>query len=112
MADPPLEAAIDVTVSDDVEFTFRVTNVGTNPLDLTFPSGQLAELIVERDGAEVWRLSDGRLFTQALQTRTVEPDEALTVSAHWSAPEPGRYRVTGSLEARNMDAQASATFVV
>lgn len=53
--------------------TFRVRNQIERPLRFTFPSGQQYDLSIE-DGAgrTVWKWSDDRFFTMAIQERVLE----------------------------------------
>ncbi len=73
--------AIDCTVEARQEgsptIRFVAENTGAAPLDLEFIDGQTIEVVVEQDGAERWRYSDGQLFTQALRTETLQPSERL-----------------------------------
>jgi len=97
----PLAATLDVTTNRAVSFSFRVVNDGTSAIDLTFRSGKRADVVV-RDATtqeEVWRWSDGRLFTQALQRATLRPGEQIEQSFEWDDPESGSYVVVGTLEA-------------
>jgi hypothetical protein len=73
VAGPPIAAALDVKIRDGIEFTFRVTNNASRKLELLFPTGQTHDLVVvDSLGREVWRWSEGRMFTQALQNRVLE----------------------------------------
>lgn len=93
-----LEGGLDVTVDRDrVEFALTVTNADTEPVELPFASGQIADFAVSADEAEVWRWSEGRMFTQVQQSETLAPGEAFTRSATWSDPSPGEYTVEASL---------------
>lgn len=98
LAAPPRELAaqgvLEVSLSLDrtaypvgvpVTVTFTARNRAEGPLTLTFPSGQLYDVVIglpERPTV-VWRWSQGQFFTQALTTRTLAPGEALTLTATW-----------------------------
>jgi hypothetical protein len=86
-------------VGDGVEFTFTVENASTEPVDLAFQSGKVADVAVYEDGAEVWRWSEGRLFTQALETMTLAPGESFAREMTWENPPPGEYTAEASLDA-------------
>lgn len=102
-----------VTVGDGhVEFTFTVTNTGTEPVDLEFRSGLIADVGVYEEDAEIWRWSDDRTFTQALRTETLEPTESFAQEARWENPFPGRYTAEASLEATNVTLVERAAFEV
>lgn len=106
-----LESTLDATVDDAVEFQFRVRNTGDSPVDLQFRSGKVADVTVSDGDEEVWRWSDDRMFTQALQSRTLAPGETLEQAFTWDDPQPGRYTATGTLAAQQ-DAEATTTLSV
>jgi len=108
----PLAATLDVTTDGDVQFSFRVVNEGTTAVTLTFSSGKRADIVVrEVPGEEVWRWSDGRMFTQATTRATLEPGEQIEQSYTWEDPLSGTYVATGILEA-DCDLAAEAEFTV
>jgi len=94
-----LDPTLDVSVGDDVEFQFRVVNAGGSPIELRFRSGKTADVAVFEDGEEVWRWSTGRMFTQALQSRTLGPGEESEQRFTWTDPQPGTYTARATLEA-------------
>lgn len=98
-----LDGQLDIAVTaSGVEFTFTVRNEGPDPVDLEFRSGKRADLVVYDEGVEIWRWSDGRMFTQAVETETVAPGGALVHESVWDAPSPGRYVAEASLGAANV----------
>jgi|AntRauTorcE11898_2_1112593.scaffolds.fasta_scaffold16077_3 hypothetical protein len=106
--------ALECTVSierarDDIEITLAATNTGEEPVELTFTDGQTIEVVASREGAEVWRYSDGRMFTQALRFETVVPGEQLSESVAWSKPPAGTYDVRAWLCTNGVDCEATAT---
>ena len=67
---PPVASSFDLQLDDRVRFAFHITNNANKRLELTFPSGQTHDIVViDGGGREVWRWSEGRMFTQALQSR-------------------------------------------
>lgn len=111
---PPIVTALDVKVRDGIEFAFRVTNNSSRKLELLFPSGQTHELVVlDSLGREVWRWSEGRMFTQALQNRIMESSATLSWDATWrSKVPPGRYIAIASLLSENKPLEERAEFEV
>lgn len=98
-----LDATLDITVErTGVTFAFGITNPGTEPIDLTFRTGMVADVAVYQDGVEVWRWSDGRMFTQAIETQTLAPGETLVFEANWDDSSPGSYTAEASLAATNV----------
>lgn len=100
------------TPNDTVALEFRVTNAGDRPVELEFRSGQPAEFVVTSDGEEVWRWSNGRMFTQALWSETVAPGDSVTYDGRWDDPAPGEYEAIATLEAANADVEARSRFTV
>lgn len=85
-----------------VEMVLRIQNTGDAPVRLLMPTGQQYDFVVRRDGQEVWRWSQGRVFTQAVTFLTLAPDETQTFTVVWNqrdnrgnAVAPGRYTITG-----------------
>ena len=106
-----LEATLDASVDGAVEFEFTVNNTGDGPVELQFRSGKVADVAVLDDGEEVWRWSAGRMFTQALQSRTLAPGESVSHQFTWDDPQSGTYTARGTLEA-DKDARATTTVTV
>jgi len=106
-----LEATLDASVDGTVEFEFSVRNAGDSPVELQFRSGQVADVAVVDDGEEVWRWSDGRMFTQALHSQTLDPGESDSYEFTWEDPQPGTYTATATLEAEQ-NAEATTTVTV
>ena len=83
-ADGPIASSLRVTVEEAVSFSLHVTNNTAKRLELRFPSGQTHDFVVlDSIGREVWKWSDGRMFTQALQTRNVNRGETISYSDRW-----------------------------
>lgn len=106
-----LEATLDATLDGDVEFRFSVVNAGDSPVELQFRSGKVADIAVFEGGEEVWRWSEGRLFTQALQSWTLAPGESTDQRFTWENPPPGTYTARATLEA-DRDAEATTSMTV
>lgn len=124
-----------------VEFTYAVENAGDEPAEVTYRSGKHADVAVydasdpeglprralskdepgaeirsgtphdNDDPEEVWRWSDGRLFTQALESRTLSPGETATFTFTWEGPNPGEYVGVATLDA-GVECLASTEFSV
>jgi len=85
---------------DKVVFDFELFSHYTRPTELTFSSGQQFEItITDEDGNEVYRYSDGKFFTLALITRTINPGESLKWQDEWDMTNkdgekvgPGKYK--------------------
>lgn len=87
--------------SGDVEwFAFDLRNEAATTVDLTFSSGQQAEVVLSQDGVEKYRWSEGTLFTESIETVTLEPQQTFHVILNDSVDvAPGSYDVTAYLTA-------------
>lgn len=93
----------------------RVTfeNAGDAPARLPFSSGRTHDAVVlGTDGGELWRWSDGRMFTQALTELSLAPGERKAIDLlcdlrHASLP-PGRYTAAGVLPVLGAEIRSSA----
>lgn len=110
----PLLSSLQVTQTDQsVTFDLQVTNVSEAPVDLVFPTGQSAEFVVERaDGSAVWRWSADQMFTQAIRTVTLAPDESWGTRGQWAPPGTleGEYIARGWLTARDLRVEQATRF--
>lgn len=95
-----LEVTLDAAVGEHVEFIFHAVNPGTDSIELTFPTGQVADVTVySTDGDDrVWQWSEDKAFTQAVEHRTLEPGDAFEQVYLWEDPPPGEYRAVAQLE--------------
>jgi len=106
-----LDSTLEATTDGDVTFQFSVRNAGDSPVELSFRSGKVADIAVFDGGEEVWRWSNGMMFTQALQSRTLGPGESIDQSFDWAAPASGTYTARATLAA-DADAEATTTLTV
>jgi hypothetical protein len=112
-ADAPLAPTLDVSVGENVQFAFRVTNASDKKLEVLFPDGRTHDVIVlDSIGREVWRWSDGRLFTQSVQNRVLRASDSIAFDGAWRAPAPGAYTVVATLESVNFPVEQRQEFVV
>jgi hypothetical protein len=86
-----------VEVGRTVNFTLRIVNIAGRATELTFPSSKQYDFWVTRGSREIWRWSDGRLFTQAVEKRTIDPQSQVVLGEPWAAGPAGVYRVHGEL---------------
>jgi hypothetical protein len=124
-----LEASLTAANERDegIDLALIVANEGDEPVTLRFRTGQRADFAaydaadrdegrgVPRDDPEadpVWRHGEGRLFTQALGSETLEPGASATYEGTWAEPPPGTYLIVGSLTAEAHDASAVAEVTV
>ncbi len=94
---PPVDPARAVPV---LLAQFKIENTGEQPLTITVPGGQEFELVIRNESStEVFRWSDGKVFTQALSQLSFNPGERVysvdaPLSPGGGQPFPaGRYTV-------------------
>lgn len=109
----PLAHSLDVSVGDRVRFSFHVLNAGKKKLEVNFPNGQTHDVFVlDSLGREVWRWSDGRLFTQAMQNRVLRTSDLLQYEEVWRDPAPGTYVAVARLASLNFPVEQRVEFTV
>ena len=86
-AAPEIASSLALSVGDDVELRLHVTNQSAKKLELTFPSGQTHDFyVLDAAGREVWRWSEGKLFTQSLQKKLLDAGSTVSYAEEWDAP--------------------------
>lgn len=109
MVDATLTASLD---GETLELRLAVENGSTESVEMTFRDGQRAEFVAHDGDTEVWRWSDGRMFTQAITTTRLEPGEQTAFEAGWRDPPAGEYTLQGRVTADGVDASAETTVSV
>jgi hypothetical protein len=89
-----------INSGDQIWWVFDVTNTGTVPMNVVFPSGQRGDLILSQGEEDKYAWSDGKVFTQAEQTETLQPGKSLSiVLSDTLTLEPGTYDVAAQVNA-------------
>ncbi|HOQ38157.1 MAG TPA: BsuPI-related putative proteinase inhibitor [Acetivibrio sp.] len=85
-----------------VVFDFELVNNYSEPKDVMLGSGQQFELtITDEKGEEVYRYSDGKFFTLALVTETINPGESLKWQDAWDMTDKeGNKLTSGKFKAK------------
>lgn len=80
------------TNKDQVTFKMSLENKNDEPIDISFSSGQQFEIVVKdkTSGNEVYRFSDGKMFTMALITETLQPGDIKTWEDTWDYTHEGK----------------------
>ena len=123
IAKQPLATTVDVVVRNagdgkagarEVQLAFRITNRGDKKVELMFPSGQTHDFVVrDESGREVWRWSEGRMFTQALQSKLLNGSETTTYEETWPAgARHGRFTVVATLRSTSHAMEQTAEIVL
>ncbi|RPF52075.1 BsuPI-related putative proteinase inhibitor [Aquisalibacillus elongatus] len=77
--------------ADLLRFKMELTNNSGSAVDLSFSSGQKYEITIQDPDTkqEVYRYSDGQMFTEAIENKTIEPNESLTWEQAWDYTQNG-----------------------
>jgi hypothetical protein len=79
-----LATSANVSVSRGVALSLHVTNVADHSVEIDFPNGQTHDFVVlDSAGHELWRWSNGRMFTQAVQNKLLGSTETVTYEEQW-----------------------------
>jgi Intracellular proteinase inhibitor len=111
----PLVASLQVNpAGDSVRLVLQVSNAGTAPVALTFPSGQTFDFSVSQGGREVWRWSADRSFTQVLRETSVAAGATERYEAAWrpAAGTHGAFVARGWITAQQVRAEQSTAFTL
>ena len=111
---PPVVSSLDVQTNGTVHFALHVTNNAGKRMELTFPSGLTHDIVILDDiGREVWRWSEGRMFTQALQNRILDASETVSYDAEWTpSTEHGAFVAVASLRSENHPVEQRVQFTL
>jgi hypothetical protein len=112
-SDSPLTPSFDVNVEDGVRFEFQVVNEGKKKLEIDFASGRTHDVVVlDSLGREVWRWSEGRLFTQAMVSKVLRTSDSLRYEESWKDAAPGNYTAVATLSSANFPITQRVEFTV
>jgi hypothetical protein len=85
---------------DRVWWAFDVTNTGQAPIRLVFPDGQKGEVILSQGDVDKYTWSEGKAFTQQVETITLEPGKSYSVVLNDTLAVPaGVYDLTARVTA-------------
>jgi hypothetical protein len=109
-----LASSLNVSVGDEVRLSIHVTNSTDRPIELRFSSGQTHDFVIlDASGAEVWRWSAERMFTQALQTRSLAAGESISYEERWSPDNAsGTFTAVGRVASTNLPIEKRVEFTL
>ncbi|MDQ0351750.1 hypothetical protein J2R98_001567 [Alkalibacillus filiformis] len=85
---------------DSVKFNMKLTHDGDEDLTLSFSSGQKFEVVVtDPNGEEVYRFSEGMMFTQAIETSELSPGDEMEFQDSWDYTKDGARVDSGEYQA-------------
>lgn len=79
-----------------VVFSLTVKNPGKHPLRCTLPTAQVYDVLVLKEGREIWRWSRGMRFAAVLTPFFLPAGGARTYSANWDTVEGALRDATGN----------------
>jgi|GEM_PF-3738726 len=95
-------------VNDEMVFSFALVNISGKDQEVRFNSGQKYDIVITNNsGREVYRWSEGRFFTEAIEYVTVKKGGSLEFTESWDFKnkngeivEPGQYNVKVEIKAQ------------
>jgi len=87
------------TATEPVEIMLMLSNPTSTAATFQFPTGQMFDVLVTRQGKLMWQWSQGRAFTQAFTNLTLSPSESRVFNERWDQRDvQGRYVPAGEYE--------------
>ena len=112
----PIVTTFDITrpSADKLHFTLSVRNNTSKMLELRFPDGQTHDFVVKDfAGKEIWRWSQGRMFTSAMRSETLKGKGATTFEESWNPKgEHGSFTAVALLRSNNFPVETTVQFVI
>jgi intracellular proteinase inhibitor BsuPI len=114
----PIVTTFDVTrPRDDAEklrFSLSIHNNTSKMLELRFPDGQTHDFVVKDfAGKEIWRWSDGRMFTSAMRSETLKGKGETNFSESWETKgQHGSFTAVAILRSENFPVESTVQFVL
>jgi hypothetical protein len=106
----PVQLELSLNISQEekqVMFDLSLKNEGEKPVELLFTSGQQFEIsVVNESGERVYRYSDDKMFTQALQKMTIEAGKTVKWHDQWAYSNDllaGKYKVIAQVTASKIN---------
>jgi hypothetical protein len=114
----PLVTTFDITRpkddADKLRFTLSVRNNTPKMLELRFPDGQTHDFVVKDfAGKEVWRWSQGRMFTSAMRSETLKGKGETQFEETWDTNgQHGSFTAVAVLRSNNFPVESTVQFVL
>ena len=106
-------SVLEVRAGGEIDLALRVTNNSKRTLELRFPDGFTHDFFVlDSEGHEVWRWSEGRMFTSALQTKQLRSTGSVTYHNTSKQQLPkGEYTAVAVLRSGNHPIETRVAFL-
>lgn len=89
---------------DAIHVTLQLVNESAETKELTFTSGQRYDLIIRSDsGDELYNYAADMMFTQAIETVTLEADEEFVIEETWETEGEGPFTIEGEITASEVN---------
>jgi hypothetical protein len=114
----PIVTTFDITRpredADKLKFTLSIKNNTTKMLELRFPDGQTHDFVVKDfAGKEVWRWSQGRMFTSAMRSETLKGKGETAFEESWDTNgQHGSFTAVAILRSNNYPVETSVQFML
>src|ERR1700682_242674 len=114
----PIVSTFDITRpkehAEKLKFSLRVTNNTSKMLELRFTDGQTHDFVVKDfAGKEVWKWSEGRMFTSAMRSETLKGKGQTTFEESWSPKGMhGSFTAVAMLRSNNFPIETTVQFVL
>jgi len=114
----PIVTTFDITRpkddADKLRFTLNVRNNTSKMLELQFPDGQTHDFTVKDfAGKEVWRWSEGRMFTSAMRSETLKGKGETVFKESWNSKgQHGSFTAVAVLRSNNFPVESTVQFVL
>ncbi len=114
----PIVTTFDVTRpqadANKLHFTLNVKNNTAKMLELRFPDGQTHDFVVKDfSGKEIWRWSDGRMFTSAMRSETIKGKGETSFEESWETKgQHGSFTAVAILRSNNFPVESTVQFVL
>ena len=101
------------TAKGTVRFAIEVANESGKRVELLFPDGRTHDFaVLDSVGHEVWRWSEGRMFTQGMRNRLLDAHDSTVYDERWEPPAPGRYTLVAQLNSDNYPVRQRVDFAL
>jgi hypothetical protein len=114
----PIVSTFDITRpkddADKLRFTLSVKNNTAKMLEITFPDGQTHDFVVKDfAGKEIWRWSEGRMFTSAMKSETLKGKGETAFEESWDTKGlHGSFTAVAILKSDNFPIATSVQFML
>jgi len=80
---------------EEVVISITITNNSAHTVELNFMSSQHYDFIISKDGKDVWRWSQDKMFAMVIESLALKSHETQVYEEKWSSKDAssGRYEV-------------------